>query len=122
MHDGFEMLGRVEVEALFNSEARAHGRREHSKTSRRADEGEFLDRHRDGLRLRTFGKADVDPVVFHRRIEKLFDDWLQSMNLVDEENVTSSKIRECSDEIARLLERGSRSRADVDAHLACDQL
>ena len=99
-----------------------HRRREHTEPRRRTDEREPLDRHRDRLRLGTFTQADVDLVVLHRRIEELLDDRTQPMNLVDEEDVARTKIRECAYEIAGLFERRARRGADVHAKLACNQL
>ena len=44
------------------------------------------------------------------------------MNLVDEEDVARAEVRERADEVAGLLERRPRRRADVDAQLASDEL
>src|SRR5262249_20120795 len=104
-HDQLEILGGIEVEPLLDAEPRAHRRRKHAEPSRRADERERLHAHRDRLRLWTFREADLNLVVLHRRIQKLFDDRLETMDLVDEKDVATAEIRERSDQIARLLER-----------------
>ena len=44
------------------------------------------------------------------------------MDLVDEEDVARAQVGERADEVARLLERGTGRRADVDAQLASDEL
>ena len=122
LHDQLEIIGRIEVEPLFDAEARAHRRGEHAESRRGADQRERLDRHRDRLRLRSLGQPNVDLVVLHRRIEELFDDRLEAMDLVDEQDVAGAQVGERPDEIARLLERRPGARADVDAQLARDQL
>jgi hypothetical protein len=48
---------------------------------------------------------DVDAEIFHRGIEKLFDDAAEAMDLVDEEHVAALQRGEDADEILRLLER-----------------
>src|SRR6185437_8281099 len=65
-HDQLEILGRVEVEPLFDPEPRPHRRREHPEPRRGTDERERLDRHRDRLRLGALGESNVDLVVLHR--------------------------------------------------------
>ena len=67
-------------------------------------------------------EADVDLVVLHRRIEELLDDRPEAMDLVDEQDVAGAQIGERADQVARLLQRRPRARADVDAELARDQL
>ena len=44
------------------------------------------------------------------------------MDLVDEQDVACAQVRERADEIAGLLERGPRRRANVHAELARDEL
>src|SRR5205807_2055465 len=78
--------------------------------------------HGDRLRLGSFGEADFDLVVLHRRVEELLDDRPQAVDLVDEEDVPFAKIGERANQIARLLERRSRCRSNVDAELARNEL
>jgi hypothetical protein len=121
-HDELEIFRRIEVEPLFDAEARAHGRGEHTKPRRSSDERERLDRHCDSLRLGPVRQANVDLVVLHRGIEELLDDRAQPVNFVDEQDVARPHVRERRDEIAWLLQRRARARADVHAELASDQL
>ncbi len=122
MDDLLEIGRRIEIEPHLDPEPRAHRWREHTESSRGANERELLDRHDDRLRLRPFGKTDVDPIILHRRIEKLFDDRPQAMDLIDEEDIALTQIGERSNEIARLLERRSGRVSYVDAQLARNEL
>src|SRR5262245_60522209 len=121
-HDQLEILSRIEVQTLLDAETRSHRRREHAESRGRADERELFNRHRDRLRLRSIGEPNVDLVVLHRRIEELFDDRPETMDLVDEQNVARAQVGQRHDEIARLLERWTRGRPDIDAELTGDQL
>jgi hypothetical protein len=121
-HDQLERVLGVVVQPFDDAEARAHRRRQHAEARGRADEREVLDGHRDRLRLRPLAEPDVDLVVLHRGVEELLDDGAQPVDLVDEEDVPLTHVRELPHEVARLLDRRPARRVDVHAHLARDQL
>ena len=50
---------------------------------------------------------DVDAIVFHRRVEILFDGVAQSVNLVDEEHIVFIERGKNARKIARLVEHGA---------------
>src|SRR3954471_665999 len=90
--DLLEVGGGIEVEPHLDPEPRTHRRSEHAESGGGADQGELLDGHGDRLRLGSFGEADVDLVVLHRRVQELFDDRLEPVDLVDEEDVAFAEI------------------------------
>ena len=75
------------------AETLAQRRRQHAGASGRADEGETLDRNLVGLRVRAAIHHDVDPKIFHRRIQKLFDDAAEPVDLIDKEHVACLQRR-----------------------------
>src|SRR5262249_48229092 len=58
----------------------------------------------------------------HRRIERLLDDVVQPVDLVDEEDLAALEVREDRREVARALEHGTRRRADADRELVRDHV
>ena len=80
-----------------------------------------LQRQLQRLRVRAAIDDEVDLEIFHRRIEKLFDDAPEPVNLVDEQDVAVFERGEDADEILRLLERRAAGRPEVRAELARDQ-
>src|SRR5262245_24108692 len=116
-HDQLEILSRIEVQTLLDAETRSHRRREHAESRGRADERELFNRHRDRLRLGSIGEANVDLVVLHRRIEELFDDRPETMDLVDEQNVARAQVRQRNNDVTGLLDRRTLSRPDVNGAL-----
>ena len=85
--DPLELPDRVVIEMVNDPEALAQRRREHPGARRRADQGEALQRQFERLRIGAAIDDEVDLKIFHRRIEKLFDDAPEPVNLVDEEHV-----------------------------------
>ena len=61
-------------------------------------------------------------IVLERRIEDLLDDRRQPVDLVDEEDVVRLEVGEDRGEIAGALEHRPRGLAQVDAHLARDDV
>ncbi len=90
---------------MHDAEALAQRRRKHAGARGRTHEGEALERQFNSLRVCAAIDDEVDLVILHRRIEKLFDDTPQAMNLVDEEDVALFQGRQNTDEIFGFLQR-----------------
>ena len=71
---------------------------------------EAFERQLQRLRVRAAIDDEVDLEVFHRRIEKLFDDRAEPMDLVDEQHVAGFERGQDADEVLRFLERRARRR------------
>ena len=82
-----------------------------------ADQGEALERQRDGLGVRTLVDHVVDLEVLHRRVQVLLDDAWQPMDLVDKEDVTRVEFGQHAHQIERLFQGRTRGTDQVAAHL-----
>src|SRR5260370_13159539 len=90
--DDAEVVVSVELEPQQQAEARAQGRGEQSGAGGGADEGERFYVHRVGARGRALADHDVELVVFKRRVEDLFERWLQTMHFVNEKHLPVAEI------------------------------
>src|SRR5579871_1551900 len=70
---------------------------------------------RDGLRVRAVSRHQVDAEVLDGGIEVFFDDGLQTMDLVDEQDVARRELRQHPGERALVIDGGSRGGVEVDA-------
>src|SRR2546426_10060908 len=68
----------------------------------------------------TLADDDVEFEILHRGIKDLFDAGLQTMNLVDKQDVAEFKIRQYRREIAFQLDQWSRSCPKVRPHFIGD--
>jgi hypothetical protein len=100
-----------------DAEARAQRRRQEPGPRRRADEREPLEGDLDGPGARPLSDDDVQLVVFHRRIEDLFDRRAHAVHFVDEDDLPRLEGREHRREVAGLLNHGAGRRPDRDAEL-----
>ena len=73
----------------------------------------------NGARRRPLPDDDVDGVVFHGGIEDLFDRTVETVYLVDEEDVAFLEIGEDGRKIARAIDGGAGGRAYLHPHLVC---
>ena len=115
--DLLQLVRGVEPKALHQPEPGPHGRREQSEAGRRADQGEPLERHGDGLRVWALGDPHVHPEVLHGRIEELLQRRLHPVDLVDEQHVARAERGEQPDQVAGLLQHRTRRGAELNAHL-----
>src|SRR5262249_27060488 len=65
---------------------------------------------------------EVELEVLHRRIEDLLDDVVETVDLVDEEDLPALEVREDRREIARPLEDGPGRGPDPDRELVRDDV
>src|SRR5438067_1184490 len=84
----------VVVEAERHAEAIAERSREQTRSRGRPDEGERREVERERARRRSLTDHDVEPEILERGIEDLLDRAVQSMDLVDEQNVVSFEAGE----------------------------
>ncbi len=76
----------------------------------------------DRARRRTLADHDVDLEIFQGRVEDLLDHRREPMDLVDEQNVVGFEVGEQRREIAGALQHGTGGLAQIDAHLARDDV
>jgi hypothetical protein len=120
--DQRQFLGGVELEPGDDAEAVAQRVGQHAGAGGRADQRERRQIELDRARRRTLADHDVDLEVFQRRIEDLFDDRRQAVDLVDEQHVVRFEIGQDGRQVAGPFEHRARGRAQVDAHLGGDDV
>ena len=115
-------LRRVELQARDDPEPVAQRIGEHAGARRRADERERREIELDRPRGRPLADHDVDLIVLERGVQDLLDDRRQPVDLVDEEDIVRLEVGEERGEIAGPLEHRPRGLAEIDAHLARDDV
>ena len=73
-------------------------------------------------RRRPLPHHQVELEVLHRRVERLLDDVVQAVDLVDEEDVAAVEVREQRGEVAGTLEHGPGGAAHADRELVRDDV
>ena len=104
------------------AEAGEEGGGEEPGPRRGADEGEGLERDLERRREGPLPRHDVEPEVLHRRVEALFHDRVQAMNLVDEEDVVRPELGQEPGEGAFVLDDRSVGAEELDSHFFCEDL
>ena len=84
------------------------------------DQRERRQRETDRRRCRALADDDVELEVLHRRVQDLFDDPRQPMDLVDEQHVAVAELGEDGRQVAGAFERRARGDVHVHAHLDGD--
>jgi hypothetical protein len=110
----------VELEPASDAEPIPQRGGEQAGASRRPHERESgqVDLDRPGTRPLT--DQDVELEVLHRRVEDLFHDRAQPVDLVYEEDVAVPQVRQDRGEIPRPLQDRAGGGLDVDPHLVGD--
>src|SRR5580704_16792832 len=113
--NALQLLCGVKIEPDRNAETIAQERGEKPGAGRRAYQGEpgEVDLHR--ARRRPGADDEVELEIFHRRIENLFDRWIETVTLVDEQHIPRLEIGELPGEVARLTDDGAGGRMEIDA-------
>src|SRR5690606_18344945 len=83
-HDAAYVLVAVKLQMLAHLKPIPQWGRQHTCSRRRANQGEWPERQIDSPRVDTFTEHDVDPEVFHRGVQVLFDGLRHAMDFVDE--------------------------------------
>ena len=116
-YDGGQLVGRVVLQAEHDAETVAQGTGQQTGARRGADEGEARQVEADGARRRALPHHDVEGEVLERRVEHLLHHAVQTVDLVDEQDVALLEIREDGSEVARALDGGPARGLDVGAQL-----
>src|SRR5579885_70067 len=119
-HDLHQRRGVVILQVVVHAEAVAQRRGDQAKASGRADHREALQAHAQRARAGPLADDKVHRVIFHRRVERLLDDAIEPVNLVDEEDIARLLVGQDSHQVSGPLEGRARRDADVDAHLGGD--
>ncbi len=112
----------VELQTLHDAKAIAQRRGQRARTGGSTDQrkGRQIDFNR--ARRRAFANHDIQLVIFHSRIEHLFHDRRQTMDLIDKQHVVRLKVGQHRGEIPGLLQHRARGGAQINAHLVGDNV
>src|SRR5207249_5365299 len=111
---------RVEVQSMYHTETRRQRCSNQTGARGCADQGKAAQIEPMGPGTRTLADDDVEFEILHRGIKDLFDAGLQTMNLVDKQDVAEFKIRQYRRQIAFQLDQWSRSCPKMRAHFICN--
>ena len=84
------------------------------------DEGEGANLHDMGARGGALADDDVELVVLEGGVELFFEDGLEAVNLVEEEDLALAQVGEDSGEVALDLESGAGGLLEADVKLVGD--
>ncbi len=90
---------------------------EHAAAGGGADDREFLEWEADGARRHSLAENDVDPEVFHDRVDEFLDGAGQPMDLVDEEDRALRRVGQEGHDVHLLVEGGPARDVQLDAQL-----
>ena len=118
--DSGQVVDVVEFEVLVHAEAFAERTGEHAAASGGPDDRELLEGEADGSRRHSFAQDDVDPKIFHDRVDELFDGAGQAMDLVDEEDRAFGGVGEKRHDVHLLVECCAARDTELDAELVVE--
>ncbi len=98
------------------------GVRQQARARRRADERERRQLERDHARARALPDGDRQPLVLHRRIERLLQRARQTVDLIHEEHAARLERRQEGRDVALALERRSGGLHERHVELGGDDL
>ena len=87
-----ELLRGIKLQTEHHAEAVAQRAGHLSGARRRPDQGEARQVEPDRTRGRPLADNDIERVVLHRRIEDLFDRTVQTVDLIDKQNIIFRKV------------------------------
>ena len=93
-HDPGQLVAGIEVEPVGGTEPIAQRRAEQALSGGRADAGKAVQGDARGARADSLAEHRVEDEVLHRRVERLLDDALQAVDLVDEEDVPLGQVHQ----------------------------
>ena len=117
-----QLGGRVELQPRDDAEAVAQRVGQHAGARGGAHQCERLQIELDRARRRALADHDVDLVVLQRRIQDFLHHGREPVDLVDEEDVVGFEVGEQRGQVARALQHGAGGLAQVDPHLARDDV
>jgi len=105
-----------------DAEPPAQRRGDQPGARRRADKREFRQVDFDRPRRRPLPDDDVELIIFHRRVEHLFNRRVQPVNFVDKQHVAFLQVGKQCRQIAGLFNDGTGRRFNIAAHLVGDDV
>src|SRR5438093_10362886 len=111
---------RVEVQPMHHTETRTQRCGNQTGARGCSDQRKVAQIEPMGSGTRTLADDDVKFEILHRGIKDFFDVGLQTMNLVDKQDVAEFKIRQYRRQIAFQLDQWSRSCPKMRAHFICN--
>jgi hypothetical protein len=117
-----QVVARVELETVDNAETITQGRGQETGSSRRTDERKTGQCQTHAPSCGTLPNNQIELEVLHRRVQDFFDRSGQSVDLIDEKNISSLKVGQHRREIARTFEDWSRGDVDLGTHLVADDV
>ena len=118
--DDAQLVVGVELQAEKDSEARAERRREQAGARGGGDEGEGANLHDVGARGGALADDDVQLVVLQRGVELLFEDGLEAVDFVEEEDLALAQVGEDGGEVSLDLQGGAGGLLEADFKLVGD--
>ena len=117
---------RIKLEPGDDAEAITQRIRQHAGARRGAHQRKRRQVELDRSRRRAFADHDVQLVILERRVKNLLYDRREPVDLINEEHIVGLKVGQQGRQIARPLEHGAGSLAQVYPHLAgndmCDSV
>ena len=120
--DALQLLRGVELQPRHDAEAVAQRIGQHAGARGRAHQRERRQVELDRARRRALADHDVDLVILQRGIEYLLHHRRQAVDLVDEQHVVRFEVGQQRGQVARALQHRAGGVAQVDAHLARDDV
>nr|GEU28642.1 hypothetical protein [Tanacetum cinerariifolium] len=117
-----QFLGVIKLEAGDDAEAVAQRIGQHAGARGGAYQRERLQVELDGTGGRAFADHDVDLVVLERRVQDFLDHGRQPVDLVDEQHIVRFQVGQNRRQVAGAFQHRARRLAQVDAHLARDDV
>jgi hypothetical protein len=104
-------------------EPRAHRLRDQTGPCGRTDQREARDRQLNAAGCRALADHNVEFEIFHRRVQMLFGNATQTVNLVDEQHVAFlERVGQDRGQIARFFDGGTAGDFDPNAHFGGDDV
>src|SRR5690606_30737690 len=100
-----------------DSKACPKRRREQSGACRSTNKRERIQSYLDRSRVGSGIEHNVNPEVFHRRVQIFLNDGIQAMNLIDKEYIVWLQVRQQTGEVTRFIKDRPRSYFDVRLEL-----
>ena len=120
LHDGLQLLVRIEFQMMHHAEAIPQRRGQQSRPCRRANQRKMRQIQPDGPGRSALANHNIDGEILHGRVQHLLHLPVQPVNLVHEKHVALGQIIENRRDLARLLDGRSGGHLHVDAHLIGD--
>ena len=115
-----QFFGAIQLQPEVDTKAVTQRRCQLTGARGRADEREMRQIQPDRVGRRTFADDDINGVVLHGRVKDLLDRAVETMDLIDEQNVVFLQIRQQRCKISRFLNRWAGGDAHIYAHLVCN--